>query len=125
MRVLLDIYGDVWEKAVSKLLAEDIDESPISVKTSEKVLAKPLYWVDSREILTFYRHTMESGEVPRTALRVWMKAATLKMVNHFLTRKSCLKILNLDKESYHLQKILKSSIQHLKRNGQHLMLVGN
>ena len=47
-RVLLDIYGDVWEKAVSKLLAEDIDESPISVKTFEEVL-KPLYWVDWRD----------------------------------------------------------------------------
>ena len=26
-RVLLDIYGDVWEKAVSKLLADDVNES--------------------------------------------------------------------------------------------------
>ena len=32
--VLLDIYGDVWEKAVSKLMAEDRNEIPISVKTS-------------------------------------------------------------------------------------------
>lgn len=72
-RVLLDIYGDVWEKAVSKLLADDVNESPISVKTFEKVL-KPLYWVDWRDadLLAAYHG---SGEVPRTALRVWMKAA--------------------------------------------------
>ena len=72
-RVLLDIYGDVWEKAVAKLMAEGSNESPISVNTFQEIL-KPFYWVDWRDsdLLDAYHG---SGEVPRTALRVWMKAA--------------------------------------------------
>ncbi len=72
-RVLLDIYGDVWEKAASELHAAGNFESPISVETFEKIL-KPFYWVDwkSSPLMAVYHG---SGEVPRTALRVWMKAA--------------------------------------------------
>ena len=54
-------------------------ESPISVKTFEEVL-KPLYWlIGDADLLAVYH----SGEVPRTALRVWMKAA-IKMENLIL-----------------------------------------
>lgn len=72
-RVLLDIYGDVWEKASLRLLTEGSNESPISVKTFENVL-KPLYWVDWRnsELIAAYHG---SGEIPRSSLRIWMKAA--------------------------------------------------
>ena len=72
-RVLLDIYGDVWENAARKLMAEGSNESPISVNTFQEIL-KPFYWVDWRDsdLLDAYHG---SGEVPRTALRVWMKAA--------------------------------------------------
>ena len=38
-RVLLDVYGDVWEKAVHGY------ESPIPVRRFEEIL-KDLYWVD-------------------------------------------------------------------------------
>lgn len=67
-RVLLDIYGDVWEKA-----ALDCDDLIIPVSRFEEVL-KPFYWVDwlDADLLSRYHG---SGEVPRTALRVWMKAA--------------------------------------------------
>ena len=68
-RVLLDIYGDVWEKAAIQAGSE----SPISVETFERIL-EPFYWVDwkNSDLLDAYHG---SGEVPRTALRVWMKAA--------------------------------------------------
>ena len=68
-RVLLDVYGDVWEKAV------DGYESPIPVGRFEEIL-KPLYWVDwkNTDLLGAYHG---SGEVPRTALRIWVKEAIL------------------------------------------------
>ena len=67
-RVLLDIYGDVWEKA-----AMGCDEAIIPVSRFEEIL-EPFYWVDwlDADLLDRYHG---SGEVPRTALRVWMKAA--------------------------------------------------
>lgn len=69
-RVLLDIYGDVWEKA-----AIGCPESPIPISRFEEIL-KPFYWVDWRnvDLLSAYHG---SGEVPRTALRVWMREAIL------------------------------------------------
>ena len=85
-------YGDVWEKAVSKLMAEDRNEIPM-VETFESVL-KPLYWVDWRDadLLDAYHG---SGEVPRTALRVWMKAA-IKNGDLIRTNKSCRELSNLN-----------------------------
>ena len=72
-KVLLDIYGDVWEKASAKLHAERNNESPISVQTFEEIL-KPFYWVDWKDsdILDVY---YGAGEPPRTALSIWMRAA--------------------------------------------------
>ena len=68
-RVLLDVYKTVWEIAV------DGYDSPIPVSRFEEVL-KPLYWVDWRDadLLGAYHG---SGEVPRTALRIWVKEAIL------------------------------------------------
>jgi len=66
-RVLLDVYRDVWEKAVPGHI------SPIPVSRFEEIL-KPLYWVDWKDadLLSSYHG---SGEVPRTALRIWVKEA--------------------------------------------------
>lgn len=73
-RVLLDVYGDVWEKAVHGY------ESPIPVRRFEEIL-KPLYWVDWKhaDLLDAYHG---SGEVPRTALRIWVKEAILNGVKY-------------------------------------------
>jgi DGQHR domain-containing protein len=74
-RVLLDIYGDVWEKA-----AMGCGEAVIPVSRFEEIL-EPFYWVDwlDGDLLERYHG---SGEVPRTALRVWMKAAIQEGVKY-------------------------------------------
>ena len=67
-RALLDVYADVWETA-----AYGNDEEIIPISRFMEVL-EPFYWVDwlDSRILERYHG---SGEVPRTALRVWMREA--------------------------------------------------
>jgi len=67
-QALLLIYQDVHEKARMGCV-----EEPISVNRFQEVLL-PLKWADWRDERVLDRYS-GSGEVPRTSLRVWMRAA--------------------------------------------------
>jgi len=67
-RILLDIYGEVWEKA-----ALSCTDKVIPISVFEEVL-KPLYWVDWLDS-TLYERYYGGGEPPRSSLRIWIQAA--------------------------------------------------
>ena len=76
-RILLDIYGDVWEKAA--MMCKD---KIIPINVFEEVL-KPLRWVDWLDSELYSRYH-GGGEPPRSSLRIWIKAAIQNGVSYKL-----------------------------------------